>query len=254
MGNFYTIRISHWLVAIAIAFLLHLIAAIQLEYESSEISTGPDTQSITISLKKLTSHVPQIQPKVNEVVQPAEPQPTRVPEKPKPKPKKQPKSEKPKPVVKTPEVQPLTTEAEPDEIPETSQPPSSNIQNMKPVTPSQPASIASEKSVKKVTDTSQIHNAYLVKLGKWLTRHKHYPSIARRRKQEDTVKVRFVIDADGTLISYQILEASEFSSLNKAVVSLLERASPMPAVPAAIREGKNEFEYTIPIEYKLVAD
>jgi protein TonB len=252
MGNFYTIRISHWLVAIAIAFLLHLIAAIQLEYESSEISTGPDARSITISLKKLTSPVPQIQPKINEAIQPTEPQHTRVPEK--PKPKKQSKSEKPKPVVKTPEVQPLTSEAEPGEISETSQPPSSDIQNRKPVTHSQPDSIASEKSVKKVTDRSQIHNAYLVKLGKWLARHKHYPSIARRRKQEDTVKVRFVIDADGTLISYQILEPSEFSSLNKAVVSLLERASPMPEVPVAIRKGKSEFEYTIPIEYKLVAD
>ena len=247
VGNAYTIRLSHWLIAIVIALFFHAFFMIQLKHDTAAIGTMENSQSITISLKKLASPVIEIQPKLQEIIQPEPPQTVKQPEE--PKPEKRIKIEKPTPQVKKPEVQPLQAEVAIKERPENLRPSSSGYENTKPVTNSQLTTVSGEK---KVTDSSQIHRDYLVKLSVWLAKHKRYPSIARRKKHEDTVKVRFVIDANGVLMRYEILKASKFASLNKAVVSLLKDASPMPAVPAAIQGGKSEFEYTIPIEYKLV--
>ena len=251
MGNTYNIRLPHWLAAITLAFLLHALLAVQLDHTAVNSSSNTDSQNIKISLKKLTSPVDEVEPVVQETIQAPQAKPNPLPIKPQSKPKQQATLEKNKPIVKMPDIEPLPTEVKPEDIPEIPQPPSKYIQNKKLVTNSQTISIPVEK---KVNDSSQIRNDYLVRLSVWLAKHKRYPPIARRRKQEDTVKVSFVIDANGNLIRYQIIRASKFSSLNKAAASLLEKASPMPAVPVAIRMGKREFEYTIPIEYKLVDD
>lgn len=85
----------------------------------------------------------------------------------------------------------------------------------------------------------------------WLERNKDYPAVARRRGQQDTVIVQFVIDAEGHLLRYSFEQASRYSLLNKEAEKMLKRASPLPSVPQDLRLGKSEFSYIVPIEFKL---
>lgn len=248
MYDIFTIRPWHWLTAIAVALLLHAAFILQLNQSSSEAGESEELQSITVTLKKLAvPTTPEVKPEIYVPKQPRK----LIKESHTPKPKKKPAINKPAPVIQMPEVQPLRSEDKLSEIHDNVKPLTSTIQSTKPVSNNKPSVIPSKEDANK---TSQIRNDYLVKLSIWLAKHKRYPMIARRKKQEDTVKVRFSIDAEGALVRYQILEASKYSSLNNAVEKLLQNASPMPAVPEALRQGKSEFEYTIPIEYKLLSD
>ena len=116
-------------------------------------------------------------------------------------------------------------------------------------TPIQSITAASETSDSEVQN---IRMAYLSELRDWLLKHKRYPSLAKRRKQEGQVSVRFVIDANGGLISHQILKPSSHKSLNQAVMAMVERAAPMPPVPNELHQGHNQFEYTIPVNFELL--
>ena len=85
----------------------------------------------------------------------------------------------------------------------------------------------------------------------WLQKHKQYPRVARRRGHEGTVTLQFEIDSQGKLLHHQIVQACQYKSLNDAVISMIESAAPMPAVPQEIRANKDKFSYTVPIHFKL---
>lgn len=90
---------------------------------------------------------------------------------------------------------------------------------------------------------------YYGTLAAWLNRHKRYPSHARRRRQEGTVKVVFTIDRKGHLVSHRILESSGFPLLDKEVQSMLKRAAPMPSMPADLNQA--QLTITVPINFTL---
>lgn len=90
---------------------------------------------------------------------------------------------------------------------------------------------------------------YYGTLAAWLNRHKRYPSHARRRRQEGTVKVVFTIDRKGHLVSHRILESSGFPLLDKEVQSMLKRAAPMPSMPAELNQA--QLTITVPINFTL---
>lgn len=101
------------------------------------------------------------------------------------------------------------------------------------------------------TNISTIRADYLKNLAAWLERHKRYPMIARRRAQEGEIVVEFSIRADGSLLSHHFITLSPHVSLNKAVSRMLQKASPMPAVPRDLRRGHTSFNYTVPVIFKL---
>ncbi|RKT47151.1 energy transducer TonB [Thiocapsa rosea] len=90
---------------------------------------------------------------------------------------------------------------------------------------------------------------YYAELAAWLERHKRYPSQARKLRQEGIVRVRFVIDRSGKVISHQIETSSGHTALDHAASELLRRASPMPAIPASM--GQSRLEIVVPIAYRL---
>lgn len=65
-----------------------------------------------------------------------------------------------------------------------------------------------------------------------LERRKQYPYDARLRKETGTVYVRFSIDDVGKVLSVSIAQSSGFRALDNEVLSLVRRASPVPAPPA----------------------
>ena len=62
-----------------------------------------------------------------------------------------------------------------------------------------------------------------------LERRKKYPSGAKSRREEGTVYVRFRIDDSGKVLSATLARSSGWPELDNEVLSLVRRASPVPA-------------------------
>jgi protein TonB len=90
---------------------------------------------------------------------------------------------------------------------------------------------------------------YLDVLRAWLERHKEYPRQAQLRRQEGTALLRFVIDRDGQVLSYQIERSSGHASLDAAVEAMLERARPLPAMPSDMAQAR--LELSLPVTFEL---
>jgi periplasmic protein TonB len=99
------------------------------------------------------------------------------------------------------------------------------------------------------SDGGKSKDRYYAELAAWLERHKRYPPQARKMRQEGIVRVRFVIDRSGKVISHRIETSSGHTALDHAASDLLRRASPMPAIPASM--GRSRLEIVVPIAYRL---
>jgi periplasmic protein TonB len=67
-----------------------------------------------------------------------------------------------------------------------------------------------------------------------LERAKRYPSGAQRRREEGVAYVSFTIDGDGRVLSAQLSRSSGHPELDKEVVALVHRASPLPPPPPGV--------------------
>ncbi|MCL2891676.1 energy transducer TonB family protein [Brenneria tiliae] len=67
-----------------------------------------------------------------------------------------------------------------------------------------------------------------------LERRKKYPSGARARGEVGTVFIRFSIDDAGNVLDAQLARSSGFAELDREVLALVRRASPVPAPPAGM--------------------
>ena len=79
-----------------------------------------------------------------------------------------------------------------------------------------------------------------------LERRKRYPASAKRARQQGIVQVRFTIDGDGNVGSVSLSRSSGVSELDEEVLSLVRRASPVPAPPPGV--GRT---IVVPIEFSL---
>ncbi|WP_296704306.1 energy transducer TonB [Thiocapsa sp. UBA6158] len=98
-------------------------------------------------------------------------------------------------------------------------------------------------------DGGKSKDRYYAELAAWLERHKRYPSQARKMRQEGIVRVRFVIERSGKVISHRIETSSGHTALDRAASELLRRASPMPPIPASM--NRSRLEIVVPIAYRL---
>lgn len=149
------------------------------------------------------------------------------------------------PVIEEPAYQATVTPPKPKKITkaivaplETKSSSSPTIQPVKPI--SQPTQ-ANQKLV---------YN-YEHQLSAWLEKYKRYPAIAQRRAYQGLVVVKFSINNEGLLLDYKIIQPSKYKSLNNAVVKMLKRATPMPAIPKEIRTSQGYYEYEIPVRFEL---
>lgn len=81
-----------------------------------------------------------------------------------------------------------------------------------------------------------------------LERFRHYPARARAARQQGTVTVRFRMNRAGMVLSSAIVKKSVSYDLDRAALDTLQRAQPLPAIPANMAD---EVELTIPIEFLL---
>ena len=236
----FRIKSYHWWITISAALIIHSLVLLNFRQEQPQYENfSPNNNEIAISLKKLKKPV-VIESKPLQAPIPPQPQVAATPPKP---PVKKSRPHKPKPVMKKkPRVQtkPVTSVQKPKVAPALAKDPVTKPQVQQvPTSGKTTAAYIDEK------------NRYIRQLGNWLSKYKKYPTIARRRNLQGDVVVRFTIDRQGRLLRHSLVKPSPHRSLNNATIKMLERASPMPAVPAALVNNKVEFEYTIPVSFRL---
>ena len=110
--------------------------------------------------------------------------------------------------------------------------------------------------VTKSNDTvrQEIYKRYVDVLISHISQFKKYPKSARLRGLEAVIIVKFKITYLGDLVSYEIVKPSAHKILNKSVKALMQRAFPVSPIPTILRDNRTEFEYNLPIEFRLLAN
>jgi len=94
-----------------------------------------------------------------------------------------------------------------------------------------------------------VRQDYLAALQAWLNRHKEYPRRARLRRQEGTALLYFAIDRQGRVLDYALRRGSGHKALDRAVIEMIERAAPLPEMPAGMARAR--LEVTVPVRFAL---
>lgn len=82
-----------------------------------------------------------------------------------------------------------------------------------------------------------------------LERHKHYPSTAQLRRQQGVSTVRFTMTRDGKVTMARLERGAGYTLLDEEALALLERAQPLPAMPAEM--PGDQVELVVPIQFFL---
>jgi protein TonB len=82
-----------------------------------------------------------------------------------------------------------------------------------------------------------------------LNRFKQYPRAARQARIEGVVMLHFVMDAQGRVIRYEIAKSSGRPILDSEALALIQRAQPLPALPADY--PTRTLDAIVPIEFSL---
>lgn len=78
----------------------------------------------------------------------------------------------------------------------------------------------------------EARDSFLGRLLAQLNRFKQYPRTARKAGIEGVVMLHFVMDAQGCVLSYEIAKSSGRPILDSEALALIQRAQPLPALPA----------------------
>jgi protein TonB len=152
-------------------------------------------------------------------------------EKPKPKPKPQP----PKPIKKPEPPQEKPAEEKPVDTPPTT---AKVEKSAAPTPPSQPS------------PPSNALPSWQSDLLRHLAKFKKYPEDARRRGMQGVSRLRFVVDAEGNVLSYSIASSSGSPALDRATMEMIRRAQPLPKPPAETLNN-GTIEILAPFVYSL---
>jgi protein TonB len=92
-------------------------------------------------------------------------------------------------------------------------------------------------------------DAFLGRLLGQLNRFKQYPRAARTAHIEGVVQLHFVMDAQGKVLSFEIAKSSGRPILDAEALALIQRAQPLPALPADY--PTRTLDAIVPIEFYL---
>jgi protein TonB len=153
-----------------------------------------------------------------------------------PKPKPKPKPKPPKPVEK--------------KLPE---PPKEKPSEEKPAD-TQPTQAPTEKSAQPAPGPSP---AQVAAKASWqgallahLQKYKKYPQSAQSRGKEGLNRLRFVVDGEGNVLSFELVGRSGNADLDRATLDMIRRAQPLPKPPADMLNN-GSIEIVAPFVYSL---
>ena len=123
--------------------------------------------------------------------------------------------------------------------PEEQQPPP--IEQQKPPAPAVPARVKGA--------APRVEPSWQTALVRHLQQYKRYPSDAQSRGEEGIVLLSFSIDRTGHVLARQIVRSSGHRELDDEVMSMVERAQPLPPFPPSMPQAK--LDLTVPIRFSL---
>jgi protein TonB len=111
-------------------------------------------------------------------------------------------------------------------------------------TPAPPAPVALPSKA-----SGETRDSYLGRLLAQLNRFKQYPRAARQARIEGVVMLHFVMNADGKVESFDIAKSSGRPVLDAEALALIQRAQPLPALPADF--PTRTLDAVVPVEFSL---
>jgi periplasmic protein TonB len=82
-----------------------------------------------------------------------------------------------------------------------------------------------------------------------IARYKRYPAEAEARHDTGTVRLSFTMDRNGRVLSRHIQGSSGSAALDQEVLSMIERAQPLPAFPPGMPQPR--MTLVVPIRFSL---
>jgi protein TonB len=118
----------------------------------------------------------------------------------------------------------------------------------------QPTQAPTEKSAQPAPGPSPAQQAakaswegtLLAHLGKY----KKYPASAQSRGKEGVNRLRFVVDGEGNVVSFELVGLSGNADLDRATLEMIRRAQPLPKPPADMLKN-GPIEIVAPFVYSL---
>ena len=95
----------------------------------------------------------------------------------------------------------------------------------------------------------ETRDSYLGRVLAQLNRFKQYPRTARQAHIEGVVMLHFVMDENGKVQSFEIAKSSGRPVLDAEALALIQRAQPLPALPADF--PTRTLDALVPIEFYL---
>ncbi|WP_219063068.1 energy transducer TonB [Pseudomonas sp. UMAB-08] len=239
-------KLTRYSGSLLLVLAVHAIAIIVAMRWSAPQAIELPPAAMMVELAPLPAPAPPPPPKV---LQPPQP-PTPVETLPLPKLAEAPKPEIaiPKPVIK-PKAKPQPPK--PQKKPE---PPQEKPAEEKPVdtppTDAKPEKAAAAPQPSSTPSDSHAKRNWQSDLQQHLAKYKRYPEDARRRGTQGTVSLRFVVDAEGRVLSFSLAGNSGSTALDRATLEMIRRAQPLPKPPAeALTNGA--VEILAPFVYSL---
>jgi protein TonB len=120
-------------------------------------------------------------------------------------------------------------------------PPPQPVQETRPPSPAVPARVKG--------GAPRIAPSWQTELVRRLEQYKRYPGDAQSRGVEGVVMLSFSVDRNGRVLAHEIVRSSGHPELDKEVVSMIERAQPLPPFPPSMPQEK--LDLTVPIRFSL---
>jgi|SRR5579862_2649054 periplasmic protein TonB len=206
--------LRRWAIAAAVVLGVHLAAIAGYVYMHRPDEIGDDTTPIAVDFAPTQDTVDQPE------VAPVPEQPPKEIEKPPPPPPPEPQA-----VIAPPEEKP----------------PPPKVEEQKPPTP---AMAARTKG-----GAPHVVPAWQTSLVRHLEQYKRYPGAAQSRGEEGVVLLSFSVDRTGHVLEHHVVRSSGYPALDDEVMSMIERAQPLPPFPPTMTEAK--LELTVPIRFSL---
>jgi periplasmic protein TonB len=201
--------LRRWAIAAAIVFGIHVGAVAGYLYVHRPDEIGDDSSPIAVEFSNDVIDQPEVAP---------------VPE------------EQQKTVEEPPPPEPSQAVVAPAEVP-----PPQPIEERKPPTPAVPERTkAAAPHVERSWETAMTRH---------LQQYKRYPSDAQSRGEEGVVQLSFTVDRNGHVLNREIVRSSGHRELDSEVMSMIERAQPLPPFPASMPQAK--LDLTVPIRFSL---
>ncbi len=236
-------KLTRYSGSLAIVLGVHAVAIIvALKWSVPQVLELPPA-AMMVEMAPMPEPAPPPPPKV--VTPPQPPAPVEEPPLPKLAEAPKPKIAIPKPVKPKAKPQPPKPEKKPE--------PPQEKQAEEEVVDTPPSTAPAQKSAAPAPSVASNSNAmptWQSDLLRHLSKFKKYPEDARRRGMQGINRLRFVVDAEGKVLSYSLAGGSGSASLDRATLEMIRKAQPLPPPPKELLNN-GSLEVVAPFVYSL---